>query len=468
MIFPGLFTRLCRQQDILAQFSGVNGSHFIRSSTGFNPYQAGSNLQNVVRRELERGNMVAVEVYPGAFATMGPFYVTDTGHLRGPGLQEPGYPTERIIRRYEEMVSRYGRRARPTVFPSQVTRAKEDQRTEEATQGRRVSERMAAGPMTKAERWQERKYLIGRGERSSYPDAQIASKRLSENNITVENAKLSENIYKTTNPLKDTPGVPEGWKDISNDDGALEKLGLKKEMLYDDSRSPNFLSRVYQPDKSVFGNDMDPTVVFRGSRAPEFAEGTRETINKFLWEDVSAIRDIKINNIEDWTNNASQGVGWDSEYYKKAVEIGRALRNTNKAGISGHSLGGGLASAASMASGKPAWTFNAAGLHADTVKKYGGSLIGSTSNIQAYRVKGELLTKLQEIDLLDDANDLYFYTPGVVAKEALSWGAPDAAGIKRTLPGGTGSLLDKHGIDQAIRCIEEQKDDDIAVIRSRI
>lgn len=249
----------------------MNGSHFIRSSTGFNPYQAGSNLQNVVRRELERGNMVAVEVYPGAFATMGPFYVTDTGHLRGPGLQEPGYPTERIIRRYEEMVSRYGRRARPTVFPSQVTRAKEDQRTEEATQGRRVSERMAAGPMTKAERWQERKYLIGRGERSSYPDAQIASKRLSENNITVENAKLSENIYKTTNPLKDTPGVPEGWKDISNDDGALEKLGLKKEMLYDDSRSPNFLSRVYQPDKSVFGNDMDPTVVFRGSRAPEFA-----------------------------------------------------------------------------------------------------------------------------------------------------------------------------------------------------
>lgn len=112
---------------------------------------------------------------------------------------------------------RYGRRARPTVFPSQVIRAQEVKKAEEATPGSGVSQRKVAGSMTKAERWQERQYLIGKGERSTYPDAQIASKRLAGNNIAVENAKLSENVYKTTNPLKDTPGVPEGWKDISND-----------------------------------------------------------------------------------------------------------------------------------------------------------------------------------------------------------------------------------------------------------
>ena len=82
--------------------------------------------------------------------------------------------------------------------------------------------------MTKAQRWQERKYLIGRGQRSIYPDARIASERPAANNVAVEKAKLAENIYKTTNPLKETPGVPEGWKDISNDDLALNKLGLKK------------------------------------------------------------------------------------------------------------------------------------------------------------------------------------------------------------------------------------------------
>ena len=127
--------------------------------------------------------------------------------------------------------------------------------------------------MTKAQRWQERKYLIGRGQRSIYPDARIASERPAANNVAVEKAKLAENIYKTTNPLKETPGVPEGWKDISNDDLALNKLGLKSSMLYDNNLSPDFLARVYQPDKGIFGKDMNPTVVFRGSRAPEFPQG---------------------------------------------------------------------------------------------------------------------------------------------------------------------------------------------------
>jgi hypothetical protein len=76
--------------------------------------------------------------------------------------------------------------------------------------------------MTKAERWQARKDLIAKGSNSLYPDAQIAAKRLAANNIAVEKAKLAENVYKTVNPLETTPGVPEGWKDISNDAGAEE------------------------------------------------------------------------------------------------------------------------------------------------------------------------------------------------------------------------------------------------------
>ena len=48
------------------------------------------------------------------------------------------------------------------------------------------------------------------------------------------------------------------------------------------------------------------------------------------------------------------------------------------------------------------WTFNAAGLHSTTVEKYGGSLLGEADNIQAYRVEGELLTKIQEVNLAED------------------------------------------------------------------
>ena len=50
-------------------------------------------------------------------------------------------------------------------------------------------------------------------------------------------------------------------------------------------------------------------------------------------------------------------------------------------------------------------------------------------------------------------------------KEWSSLALPDAAGIPHTLAGGAGTLLDKHGIDQTITLIEDQKDEDVATIR---
>ena len=136
--------------------------------------------------------------------------------------------------------------------------------------------------------------------------------------------------------------------------------------------------------------------------------------------------------------------------------------------MAGHSLGGGLASATSMASGKAGWTFNASGLNSGTVEKYGGRLLGSTENIQAYRIKGELLTKVQEVDLVEDFKTMNGHIPSLIAKEELSALAPNAAGIPHDLSGGTGGAFDRHGIGEAINCIEQQKDEDIAVIRSRL
>ncbi|HEP1045501.1 TPA: phospholipase [Serratia marcescens] len=438
-----------------------------QSGIGVTGYREDVAMKRSVLDEINRGGLLAIDKGMGAWSpTKYAFYVDAEGRLqRYPGSSLPAfYPTGRVIARYEEMVSRYGHRAKPTVLPPRqnTTRNPPLQQAIATAVATVAATVQAIRPMTKAERWQERQYLIGRGNRSIYPDARMAAQRLAENNVAVEKAKLAENVYKTTNPLKDTIDIPEGWKDISNNDGALGKLGLSKDMLYDDEDTPGFLARVYQPDENVFGKAMNPTVVFRGSRAPQFPEGISKAAQKALLNgDLSGIK-----NLSDWSNNGAQGLGFNSEYYKKAVNIGKAIKGG--AGISGHSLGGGMASAASMASGKPAWTFNAAGLNAGTVKKYGGSIIGSTDNIQAYRVKGELLTKLQEVDLWEDAKDLKFYPPAVMAKERLSMLAPDAVGVKHTLPGGTGSLLDKHGIDQAIQCIENEKDDDIATIKGRI
>lgn len=65
------------------------------------------------------------------------------------------------------------------------------------------------------------------GERSIYPDARIAAQRLAQNNVAVEKAKLAQNVYNTTNPLAATPGVPEGWRDVSND-GGFGKIGTSQ------------------------------------------------------------------------------------------------------------------------------------------------------------------------------------------------------------------------------------------------
>ncbi|AUX71152.1 hypothetical protein EPYR_03823 [Erwinia pyrifoliae DSM 12163] len=220
------------------------------------------------------------------------------------------------------------------------------------------------------------------------------------------------------------------------------------------------LARVYSPDKSIFGSEMDPTLVFRGSRAPELPSIKAVTASFIKGE----FPETK--NIADWSNNLYQGIGVHSNYYEKAVSIGKSAKGNID--ISGHSLGGGMASAASVASGKPAWTFNAAGVNAGTVEKYGGTLVGSARNIQAYRVEGELLTKIQEVNLLEDYKSVNGDLTLLSAKEGLSSVIPDAVGMKHTLPGGKGSLLDRHGIDQAIDCIEDQKDEDIATIRGRI
>lgn len=466
------------ERDILSLFTGLRGEERIRREAGVTHNGISSDLRGRVQDDLQRGEIVAVDTRPGILATTGPFYADTEGYLRRQETPGVGFHADQIIQRYEEMVRRYGgRRAKPTLFPAQVTRARPAAPQEEATKGPAASRRRVVGPLTKAERWQERKYLIGRGQRSIYPDARMASERLAENNVAVEKAKLAENVYRNTDPLGATPGVPEGWTDISNDDTALGKMGLRRNMLFDNTESPDFLARVYQPDSSVFGKDMDPTVVFRGSRAPGLAEGTRDTINKILWDDVSEIKNIKVNNITDWTNNGSQLIGSESEYYRQSVIIGNALRG--EVDISGHSLGGGMASATSMASGKPAWTFNAAGLNAGTVEKYGGTVIGSAKNIQAYRVDGELLTTLQEVNEEQDYELVKNMLPGSLQnkmgaalpftlKEWGSLAAPDAVGIPHTLSGGTGSLLDKHGIDQTIKLIEDEKDDDVATIRGRI
>lgn len=108
-----------------------------------------------------------------------------------------------------------------------------------------------------------------------------------------------------------------------------------------------------------------------------------------------AFKGTTFTSMQDWKNNAQQGLTSRSDYYSRAKKIGRfASSNAGTADVGsvkyvGHSLGGGLASAAAHSSGTPATTFNSAGLHGFNRSWF------NAPPIDAVRVKGELLTAVQ-------------------------------------------------------------------------
>jgi hypothetical protein len=281
-------------------------------------------------------------------------------------------------------------------------------------------------PPGKKERYEARKKLIEEGKASSDPAQQAAAKRLQENNFAVEQAKLSQHVYDPSKP------VPEGWTNISNDPAALKDMGLNPDML--EKAGSDFRAQVYRPDPDVFGGDFKDTVAFKGSST-----------------------------IEDFKNNAQQGVNMDSDYYKKAVKIGAKLEESKaNVVITGHSLGGGMGSAASVASGLPATTFNPAGLHADTVGRYGGTV--HTSDIQRYQVEGEVLDGTQTQGVLSSlAMAAVGGVPGLLSKVAVAALMPDALGTLHKLPG-SGNPVSRHFMSEVIDGIEAQKAQDAAIL----
>ncbi|WP_336748364.1 PAAR-like domain-containing protein [Pantoea vagans] len=297
------------------------------------------------------------------------------------------------------------------------------------------------GRISKKEAWLRRQALIARGRQSHDPAVRKAADRLAQNNTGIEKARLAEYVYEPRNPDRATPAIPEGWTDISDDPQALARYGLKPKDLQIKGE-PNFKARVYSPDKNVFGDGMSATVVFRGTR-----NGT------------------------DWKNNLEQGTGFNSDYYNQAVTIGTYVKDsTAPVDIAGHSLGGGLASAASRASGQPGWTFNAAGLKPDTVEKYGGSVVTpkDTENITAYRVNGEILTAVQEPGFWTRAGMIAsMAATGSSLVGTLRMTIPVGVGTHHDLGGGTGSKLSRHGMDQVLHCIELEKQEDESVLTSQ-
>ncbi|WP_229360239.1 RHS repeat-associated core domain-containing protein [Ferrimonas sediminicola] len=104
----------------------------------------------------------------------------------------------------------------------------------------------------------------------------------------------------------------------------------------------------------------------------------------------------------DMAENFAQGAGRFATQYDLALSNTKAIRSAVGGGLSlsGHSLGGGLASMAAALTGLSANTYNAAGVHMSTLARYSGGManavrLAGSANVNAYNVVGDGLTSLQ-------------------------------------------------------------------------
>jgi Protein of unknown function (DUF2974) len=174
-------------------------------------------------------------------------------------------------------------------------------------------------------------------------------------------ALISRDVYEqSANP-------PPGFSVATKED--LGALGLSPQDLT--STQSAFTARVYVRGT---GADAEFVVAFRGSTSA----------------------------LSDWGSNLRQATGLSSDHYARALQIGQKLARSGNENvtITGHSLGGGLASAAAIASGRDASTFNAAGLSSATIASAtairnanGGGAAGAVS---AFYVRGEILSAMQD------------------------------------------------------------------------
>ncbi|MDB5345318.1 MAG: hypothetical protein JWP89_3695 [Schlesneria sp.] len=101
----------------------------------------------------------------------------------------------------------------------------------------------------------------------------------------------------------------------------------------------------------------------------------------------------------DYYTDVVQGLGVWTGQYKQAIDLAAKLKQQYpNLRLTGHSLGGGLASAASIINRIAGTvTFNAAGVHPWTVSRYNSMPLGDAPGlITAFRVKGEFLSSSQD------------------------------------------------------------------------
>lgn len=161
--------------------------------------------------------------------------------------------------------------------------------------------------------------------------------------------------------------------------------------------------RVSDADLAAAGINAPRTSDSTGFQSAVYTDGNGRYVLAFAGTDPTSI--------PDWIANGGQGLGFETAQYNAAKELAKevAVAYGDNVAITGHSLGGGLASVAALAADKPAVTFNAAGLSDETLRSLhytpnGAREYAAEGLVRRYNVENDILTGAQQgVSPLPDA-----------------------------------------------------------------
>lgn len=223
--------------------------------------------------------------------------------------------------------------------------------------------------------------------------AEAHADALERNYHAMEMMALTQDVYSAA---KGEGEPPSGYIRVSENPQTLRDLGTEfsdkeiKRMLH--PGDSGFRAEIYIPDPKILGESARPVLVFKGSTGeildPNQPSGRRES------------------GVEDYAAaNLPQSMGLETNYYNRAMDTARdfkrALGENNPFDIAGHSLGGGMGTAAGVVTGMRTVTVNPAGLHPETTARYARQNPGLTLHdpkqvVDVYQVEGDLLTDIQQ------------------------------------------------------------------------
>lgn len=197
--------------------------------------------------------------------------------------------------------------------------------------------------------------------------------------LDLELAMMANDVYAADNPQTEQALKDAGWHRLEANadrtallDPAGNEIPIDPALM---STSEGFDAAIYQNDQGQY------VVAYRGTDD---------------WSPAPS---------GDADDNGLQGLGFETGQYRDAIALAEAAQRAFGEGnvaFTGHSLGGGLASAASLATGIPGVTFNASGLSDQTLESLGFNPnavrehAADSGQLRRYIVNGDPLNGAQQ------------------------------------------------------------------------